>query len=102
MVLTILLTALALLAAAFILVLARAALRRGTGAPRPEAISPPGSDWTWTVEGRWAPIRDIAFRANYTRAIRAPAITEIFNPSSITPSCSLEISLISGSNASTP
>ena len=41
-----------------------------------------GSDITWTVEGRWAPIRDIAFRANYTRAIRAPAITELFNPSS--------------------
>jgi iron complex outermembrane recepter protein len=41
-----------------------------------------GGDWTYTVGGRWAPIRDISFRGNYTRAIRAPAITEIFNPSS--------------------
>ena len=38
MVLTILLMALALLAAAFILVLARAALRREAGAPKPEAV----------------------------------------------------------------
>lgn len=52
------------------------------GAARYVDHSTAGSDWTWTVEGRWSPIRDIAFRANYTRAIRAPAITEIFNPSS--------------------
>ncbi len=38
MVLTILLTALALLATAFVVVLGRAALKRGTGAPGPEAI----------------------------------------------------------------
>jgi outer membrane receptor protein involved in Fe transport len=41
-----------------------------------------GGDWTWTVEGRWAPIRDITLRGNYTRSIRAPAIQEVFNPSS--------------------
>ena len=41
-----------------------------------------GSDWTYTAEGRWGIIKDIAIRGNYTRAIRAPAITEIFNPSS--------------------
>ena len=41
-----------------------------------------GTDWTWTVEGRWAPIQDLTFRGNYTRAIRSPAITELFNPSS--------------------
>ena len=38
MVLTILLTALALLATAFVLVLGRAALKRGTGMPRPESV----------------------------------------------------------------
>jgi outer membrane receptor protein involved in Fe transport len=52
------------------------------GAARYVDHSTAGGDWTWTAEGRWAPIRDLAFRANYTRAIRAPAITEIFNPSS--------------------
>ena len=52
------------------------------GAARYVDHSTAGTDWTWTVEGRWSPIRDIAFRGNFTRAIRAPAITEIFNPSS--------------------
>jgi len=52
------------------------------GAARYVDHSTAGGDWTWTAEGRWSPVRDIAFRANYTRAIRAPAITEIFNPSS--------------------
>jgi outer membrane receptor protein involved in Fe transport len=52
------------------------------GAARYVDHSVAGGDWTWTVEGRFAPTRDIAFRGNYTRAIRAPAITEIFNPSS--------------------
>jgi outer membrane receptor protein involved in Fe transport len=52
------------------------------GAARYVNNSIAGNDWTWTVEGRYAPIRDVTFRANYTRAIRAPAITELFNPSS--------------------
>jgi outer membrane receptor protein involved in Fe transport len=37
-----------------------------------------GSDVTWTAGGRWSPIRDIAIRGNYTRSIRAPAVTELF------------------------
>jgi outer membrane receptor protein involved in Fe transport len=41
-----------------------------------------GADWTYTAEGRWGIIKDIALRGNYTHAIRAPAITEVFNPSS--------------------
>jgi len=41
-----------------------------------------GNDPTYTVQGRWAPIRDIAFRAAYTRSVRAPSIVEAFNPSS--------------------
>jgi len=52
------------------------------GAARYVDHSTAGNDWTYTAEGRWALIKDIAFRGNYTRAIRAPAITEIFNPSS--------------------
>ena len=41
-----------------------------------------GNDPTYTFQGRYAPIRDITFRAAYTRAVRAPSITEAFNPSS--------------------
>ena len=41
-----------------------------------------GNDPTYTVQARYAPIRDIAFRGAYTRAVRAPSITEAFNPRS--------------------
>ena len=41
-----------------------------------------GSDVTWTVGGRWAPVRDISFRGNFTHAIRSPAIQEAFVPTS--------------------
>ncbi|RST30843.1 hypothetical protein HMF7854_08320 [Sphingomonas ginkgonis] len=41
-----------------------------------------GKDLTWTAEGRWNLVRDLGVRANFTRAIRAPSITEAFNPSS--------------------
>ncbi len=37
-----------------------------------------GSAFTWTAGGRWAPIQDLAIRGNYTRSIRAPAVTEAF------------------------
>ncbi|WP_162789182.1 MULTISPECIES: TonB-dependent receptor domain-containing protein [Sphingomonas] len=41
-----------------------------------------GSDPTYTGQIRYAPIRDIAFRGAYTRAVRAPSVTEAFNPRS--------------------
>ncbi|MGZ8360458.1 MAG: TonB-dependent receptor domain-containing protein [Allosphingosinicella sp.] len=41
-----------------------------------------GGDPTYTVGATWQPIRDITFRGNYTRSVRAPAITEFFNPTS--------------------
>jgi outer membrane receptor protein involved in Fe transport len=41
-----------------------------------------GSDITWTVGSRYAPIRDIAFRGNFTHAIRSPSIQEVFLPTS--------------------
>ena len=52
------------------------------GAARYVSHSTAGKDTTWTAEGRWGILRDIAVRANFTRAIRSPSITEIFNPSS--------------------
>ena len=36
--------------------------------------------FTWGVDGAWAPIRDIRFRASYSRAVRAPNINELFGP----------------------
>lgn len=37
-----------------------------------------GTAFTWTAGGRWALLADFAVRGNYTRAIRAPAVTELF------------------------
>jgi outer membrane receptor protein involved in Fe transport len=35
---------------------------------------------TYKVEGRFAPIKDVLFRAAYNRAVRAPNIQELFSP----------------------
>ncbi|SKB31853.1 TonB-dependent receptor domain-containing protein [Sphingopyxis flava] len=52
------------------------------GAARYVHHSLAGGDWTWTLGGRLGIISDLVVRGNFTRAIRAPAITELFNPSS--------------------
>jgi outer membrane receptor protein involved in Fe transport len=39
-----------------------------------------GTVYTYNVGGEWAPVRDIRFRANYGRAIRAPNLTETGTP----------------------
>jgi outer membrane receptor protein involved in Fe transport len=41
-----------------------------------------GGDVTWTAGTRWAPVKDIAFRGNFTHAIRAPSIQESTIPTS--------------------
>jgi outer membrane receptor protein involved in Fe transport len=41
-----------------------------------------GGDLTWTVGSRYSPVRDIAFRGNFTRAIRSPSLQEVFIPTS--------------------
>ena len=41
-----------------------------------------GGDWTYTVGARWQPIRDLTIRGNFTRSVRSPAVTELFNPTS--------------------
>ena len=38
-----------------------------------------GKAFTWTAGGRWSPIQGLAVRGNYTQAIRAPAVTELFS-----------------------
>src|SRR5690606_7705143 len=32
------------------------------------------------VDGTWAPIRDLSFRGSYSEAVRAPNITELYQP----------------------
>jgi len=41
-----------------------------------------GGDFTWTAGGKLDISEGIGLRGNYTRSIRAPAITELFNPTS--------------------
>lgn len=41
-----------------------------------------GGAVTYTAGGRWAPVRDISFRGDFTHAIRSPSIQEAFIPSS--------------------
>ncbi|WP_164155762.1 TonB-dependent receptor plug domain-containing protein [Sandarakinorhabdus rubra] len=50
------------------------------GAIRYSDYSTVGSTLTWKVDGTYAPIEDIAFRATYSNAVRAPNITELFSP----------------------
>ncbi|KPP88213.1 TonB-dependent receptor domain-containing protein [Erythrobacter sp. HL-111] len=39
-----------------------------------------GGVWTYAVNGFWAPIDDLRFRGTYSRAVRAPNISELFAP----------------------
>jgi len=51
-----------------------------TVAGRYSDYSTVGSTKAWSVGGQWAPIADIRFRGNYSEAVRAPNITELFAP----------------------
>ena len=51
------------------------------GAVRRVNNSIAGTSTTWTGGIRWAPTQDLQFRANKTKSIRAPAVTELFLPS---------------------
>ena len=39
-----------------------------------------GSVWAYNLTGIYAPVRDLRFRANYARAVRAPNQVELFSP----------------------
>ena len=39
-----------------------------------------GTQKAYNVSGEWAPIRDIRFRANFARAVRAPNLSELYFP----------------------
>jgi outer membrane receptor protein involved in Fe transport len=39
-----------------------------------------GTTTSWSVNGTYAPIRDVTFRGSYSKAVRAPNVTELFSP----------------------
>jgi len=39
-----------------------------------------GTVWTYNVSGIWAPVRDIRFRAGYSKSVRAPTQTDLYSP----------------------
>jgi outer membrane receptor protein involved in Fe transport len=39
-----------------------------------------GGAFTWNIAGTWAPIPDFRVRGSYSRAIRAPNVSELFDP----------------------
>ena len=39
-----------------------------------------GTQKAYNISGEWAPVRDIRFRANYARAVRAPNLSELYFP----------------------
>lgn len=51
-----------------------------TVAGRLSDYSTVGTTEAWSVNGQWAPIRDIRFRGGYSESVRAPNITELFAP----------------------
>ncbi|HYW17653.1 MAG TPA: TonB-dependent receptor [Allosphingosinicella sp.] len=52
------------------------------GAVRLSDYSTIGGTTTWKVDGVWAPVRDITFRGTWSQAVRAPNISELFDPPS--------------------
>jgi outer membrane receptor protein involved in Fe transport len=50
------------------------------GAIRYSDYSTIGSTTTWNVNGTYSPVQDITFRGTYSQAVRAPNITELFQP----------------------
>lgn len=49
-------------------------------AVRQSDYSTSGSATTWKVGGTWAPVSDLSFRATVSEAVRAPNISELFDP----------------------
>lgn len=54
------------------------------GAVRYADYSTVGSATSWKIGGSWTPVSDLRIRGTYSRAIRAPNISELFGPQSQT------------------
>jgi outer membrane receptor protein involved in Fe transport len=44
---------------------------------------PSNNTWTYKAGASWEPVADIKFRGNYSRAVRAPNIGELFSPQNV-------------------
>lgn len=38
-----------------------------------------GSTWSYNINGVWAPVRDLRFRANYSKSVRVPTLSDLFS-----------------------
>ena len=50
------------------------------GAARYSDYSTIGGTFTWSANGIYAPVRDLRIRGTYSKAVRAPNISELFSP----------------------
>jgi outer membrane receptor protein involved in Fe transport len=41
-----------------------------------------GSTFSYNINGTWAPVRDIRFRANYSKSVRVPTLSDLFTVAS--------------------
>ena len=41
-----------------------------------------GNTFSYNINGTWAPVRDIRFRANYSKSVRVPTLTDLFTVAS--------------------
>jgi len=39
-----------------------------------------GTTFAYNVSGTWAPVRDLRFRANYSKSVRVPTLSDLFTP----------------------
>lgn len=42
-----------------------------------------GRTFSWNVSGTWAPVRDIRFRANYSKSVRVPTLGDLYSSPSV-------------------
>ncbi len=47
-----------------------------------DAAGSAGSTFSYNINGTWAPVRDIRFRANYSKSVRVPTLTDLFTVAS--------------------
>jgi len=43
-----------------------------------QAAGSAGSTFAYNINGTWAPVRDIRFRANYSKSVRVPSLSDLF------------------------
>jgi len=54
-----------------------------SGAARYSHYSLSGNTFAWNANAIWAPVRDLRLRANYSKAVRAPTLNDLFTPPTV-------------------